>query len=106
VRFPLDWLLTHAGPAIKFRALTEVARLTPAEADKVASLPFTHRPALLLAMQQAPDGTWDGGMLAIPSSRAEHFEEWIIETFDDNDELLLLCHGGPGRQGQRRNSQW
>ena len=28
----------------------------------------------MLAMQQAPDGTWDGGMLTLPSSRAEHFE--------------------------------
>jgi hypothetical protein len=74
VRFPLDWLLAHAAPAIKYRALTEVARLTPAEAEKVSSLPFTHRPALALAVQQAPDGTWDGGMLTVPSSRAEHFE--------------------------------
>ena len=74
VKFPLDWLLAHAAPAIAYRALTEVARLTPAEADKVSALPFAHRPALMLAMQQAPDGTWDGGMLTIPSSRAEHFE--------------------------------
>ena len=74
VRFPLDWLLAHAAPAIQFRALTEVARLTPADAEKVSSLPFTHRPALTLALQQAPDGTWDGGMLSVPSSRAEQFE--------------------------------
>jgi hypothetical protein len=74
VRFPLDWLLAHASPAIKYRALTEVARLTPSETEKVGALPFMHRPALLLAMQQSPDGTWGGGMLTIPSSRAEHFE--------------------------------
>jgi hypothetical protein len=74
VRFPLDWLLAHAAPAIQYRALTEVARLTPAESEKVARLPFTHRPALTLAIQQAPDGTWSGGMLTVPSSRAENFE--------------------------------
>ncbi len=66
--------MANAGPALKYRALTEVARMTPADAEKVSSLPFTHKPALLLAVQQAPDGTWDGGMLTVPSSRAEHFE--------------------------------
>jgi hypothetical protein len=74
VRFPLDWLLAHAAPPIKYRALTEVARLTPAETEQVSALPFTHRPALLLATQQAPDGMWGGGMFGLPSSRAEHFE--------------------------------
>jgi hypothetical protein len=74
VQFPLDWLLTHASPPIKYRSLTEVARLTPEETEQVSALPFTHRPALLLAMQQAADGTWAGGMLGVPSSRAERFE--------------------------------
>ena len=54
--------------------MTEVARLSAEEAGKVSALPFTHRPALLLAVQQVPDGTWRGGMLSIPSARAEHFE--------------------------------
>jgi hypothetical protein len=66
--------MAHASPAIKYRALTEVARLTPAETELVSALPFTHPPALLLAMLQSYDGTWNGGMLAVPSSRAEHFE--------------------------------
>jgi hypothetical protein len=74
VQFPLDWLLTHASPPIKYRSLTEVARLTPEETEQVSALPFTHHPALLLAMQQAADGTWAGGMLGVPSSRADHFE--------------------------------
>ena len=54
--------------------MTEVARLSATDAEKVAALPLTHRPALLLAVQQHPDGTWGGGMLSIPSSRAEQFE--------------------------------
>ena len=58
--------MAHASPAIKYRALTEVVRLTPAESEKVSSLPFAHKPALMLALQQAPDGTWDGGMLTVP----------------------------------------
>lgn len=66
--------MAHASPAIKYRALTEVARMSPAEAEKVSSLPLSHKSALMLALQQAPDGTWDGGMLTVPSSRAEHFE--------------------------------
>lgn len=74
VQFPLDWLLRHAAAPIKYRALTEVARLSPTEMEQVAALPFTHQPALTLAVQQAVDGTWSGGMLALPSSRAERFE--------------------------------
>ncbi|MDB4916717.1 MAG: hypothetical protein JWM95_4361 [Gemmatimonadetes bacterium] len=54
--------------------MTEVARLTQSEAEKVGPLPFTHKPALLLAVQQAPDGTWGGGMLSIPPAASETFE--------------------------------
>ena len=74
VTFPLDWVLAHAAAPIQYRSLTEVARLTAEESQQVSALPFTHRPALLLAVQQSVDGTWSGGMLGIPSSRAEHFE--------------------------------
>jgi len=74
VRFPLDWLLAHAAAPIRFRALTEVARLSPTETAQVSNLPFTHAPALLLAVLQGADGTWDGGMLALPSARAQRFE--------------------------------
>ena len=74
VRFPLDWLLAHAGAPIRYRALTEVARLSPTETAQVSNLPFTHAPALLLAVQQGVDGTWEGGMLALPSPRAHRFE--------------------------------
>ena len=73
VRFPLDWLLRHASPPLRYRALTEVARLTPKETDQVASLPFTHRPALMLSLSQSPDGTWGGGILSLPAAGASHF---------------------------------
>ena len=74
VRFPLDWLLAHAAAPIRYRALTEVARLSPTETAQVSNLPFTHAPALLLAVLQGADGTWEGGMLALPSARAQRFE--------------------------------
>jgi hypothetical protein len=74
VSFPLEWLLANAAAPIQYRALTEVARLGPAEAALVSNLPFTHRPALLLAVQQGIDGTWEGGMLALPSPKAHRFE--------------------------------
>jgi len=54
--------------------MTEVARISAGDAEKVSALPFTHKPALLLAVQQAPDGTWGGGMLAIPSGKRGQFD--------------------------------
>nr|MBA3672375.1 hypothetical protein [Gemmatimonadaceae bacterium] len=74
VRFPLDWLLAHAAAPIRYRALTEVARLAPGDAEKISVLPFTHPDALMLSVQQSPDGTWAGGMLTIPSASAKRFE--------------------------------
>jgi hypothetical protein len=74
VSFPLNWILDKAAAPIQFRSLTEVARLSPSVTAQVSNLPFTYRPALLLAVQQGMDGTWEGGMLALPSSRAHRFE--------------------------------
>jgi hypothetical protein len=70
----VGWLMAHAAAPIRYRALTEVARLTADEATMVSNLPFTHPPALLLAVQQGVDGTWEGGMLALPSAKAHRFE--------------------------------
>ena len=91
VRFPLDWLLARAAAPIRYRALTEVARLSPVETAQVSNLPFTHAPALLLAVQQGVDGTWEGGMLALPSSRAQRFEG--IGTIPAVRRLLELGWG-------------
>jgi hypothetical protein len=73
VQFPLGWLLEHGSAPIQYRAVHDVARLKVSE-DKLSLLPFTHRPALALAMMQAADGTWNHSMLTTPSTRAEHFE--------------------------------
>jgi hypothetical protein len=66
--------MDHAAASIQFRALTEVAKVSPATHAQVASLPFTHRPALTLAVLQQPDGTWNHSMLTVPSARSEKFE--------------------------------
>jgi hypothetical protein len=74
IAFPLGWLLDHAAAPIKYRAITEVAKLATPISEQVAFLPFTHRPALTLALMQQPDGTWGNAMLTVPSQRSENFE--------------------------------
>ncbi len=74
MRFPLGWLLEHAAPAIQYRAVSDVARLEPAGGAGPTILPYTYRPAVLLALSQAGDGTWSHMMLTLPSARASRFE--------------------------------
>lgn len=74
VRFPLSWLLEHAAPPIKYRAVVDVARLPGVTGESLASLPLTYGPALTLAFQQGPEGTWNQAMLSLPAQRAERFE--------------------------------
>jgi hypothetical protein len=74
VSFPISWLLDHAAAPIKYRALVDVTKLTSPSSETLSVLPFTHRPALTLAVQQQLDGTWNHAMLSVPSARAEHFE--------------------------------
>ena len=74
VKFPLAWLLEHASTPIRYRALTEVAELELAQDARASALPYTYRPALLLAVSQAADGTWSHTMLTLPGPRATHFE--------------------------------
>src|SRR5688572_21899926 len=74
VRFPLSWLLEHAAAPIQYRAVSDVARLGEQVGGRLAALPYTYRPALLLALQQRVDGTWNQQMLGVPSGRSETFE--------------------------------
>lgn len=71
VRFPLSWLLSHAASPIQYRAIKDVAKLELGDAER---LPYAFKPALTLALTQAPDGCWNNSMLAVPSIRAENFE--------------------------------
>jgi hypothetical protein len=74
VEFNMTWLLDHASNAIRFRAITDVARLTGEIAREASVLAYAYPPALALAVAQSPDGIWNGSMLDVPSAKAEHFE--------------------------------
>jgi hypothetical protein len=69
--FPLSWLLEHASPPIKYRALTEVAK-SELSGD-LSWLPYSYRPAIKLAVLQQRDGTWNQSILALPSKSSADF---------------------------------
>jgi hypothetical protein len=71
VNFPLSWLLENASVPIQYRAITEVARGTLNEPQRLSILPYSYPPALRLALAQRPDGTWGGLMLSLPAARSE-----------------------------------
>jgi hypothetical protein len=75
VRFPLSWLLSHAGPAIQYRALTEVARLPGIATPRIAALPLAQLTALRLAISQRHDGTWGPSMLGVPQPATRSLTE-------------------------------
>jgi hypothetical protein len=75
VTFPAGWLLEHAAAPIRYRALVDVVRpgagVVPA---RYRVLPYSYRPALLLALGQSLDGTWGRSLLGVPSVRSAGFE--------------------------------
>ncbi|MDP9204037.1 MAG: hypothetical protein M3P12_01095 [Gemmatimonadota bacterium] len=71
--FPLSWLLEHASAPIKYRAMTEVARLSEPPARDIDWLPYSHRPALKLAVAQTRDGMWNHSVLSIPGRHSSDF---------------------------------
>jgi hypothetical protein len=74
VRFPLGWILQHASAPLQYRAITEIARIGEQAGPRVPSLAYGYKPALILALQQRIDGTWNQSMLALPAARSETFE--------------------------------
>ncbi len=74
LKFPLGWLLDHAAAPIKYRSLTEVARIPVAPGSPIQNLPYSFAPAMKLAVTQAADGIWNGSMLTVPSVRGDEFE--------------------------------
>lgn len=70
----MTWLLDHASNAIRFRAITDVGRVSGEIAREASVLAYAYPPALALALGQAGDGTWNGSMLDVPSAKADHFE--------------------------------
>lgn len=68
IRFPMRWLLEHAAPAVRYRALVEVARL--GSADEYERLAFSHPSALRCAITMSRDGTWNGRLFPLPGAAA------------------------------------
>ncbi len=72
--FPLDWFLEHASAPLKYRALTEIVQ--PADASGLPDtswLPYSHRPAIRLAVTQNRDGMWNQSVLALPARHGAEF---------------------------------
>ena len=67
-------MLDHAAAPLQYRAITEVARIGDRVGNRLLALPYTYRPAMMLALQQGIDGTWNRAMLTLPSNRSDAFE--------------------------------
>ena len=89
VAFPLSWLLEHAPAPIRFRALTEVARAAEDPDPAVAGLPYSHAPALFLAITQRVDGSWNDRMFGVPAEEGE----WPADVGTIPAVLRLLEYG-------------
>jgi hypothetical protein len=70
--FPVSWVVEHAAAPIKYRAMSDVARLSES-AREVDGLPYSHRPAIRLAATQNRDGTWNNSILSIPGKHSADF---------------------------------
>ncbi len=69
VEFPLRWVLDNSGASIQYRSYLEVAGLPAPPTPRFANLPYTHPPALALAVRQGADGLWGDTMLGLPTGR-------------------------------------
>jgi hypothetical protein len=69
----LSWLLEHASAPIRYRALTEVARIGDVAPRDLDWLAHSHRPAIRLAVTQGRDGMWNRSILSIPGKHAADF---------------------------------
>jgi hypothetical protein len=70
---PLHWLVEKAAGPIRYRALAELAKLSPLP-DRLSSLIYAFEPAVKLALTQRADGTWYNAMLATPAAKSADFE--------------------------------
>ena len=73
VAVPINWLVDQGSGPIRYRAFTELAKVSPVP-DRLLSLVYGHPPAITLAITQRAEGTWYNAMLAVPSPRAQGFE--------------------------------
>lgn len=66
--FPISWILKTGSAPISYRSLLEVARFTPANANRFAAVPYATAAGLQLLLMQEADGTWPGGLLSVPKT--------------------------------------
>ncbi|MGH7603242.1 MAG: hypothetical protein ACRENK_04500 [Gemmatimonadaceae bacterium] len=71
--FPLSWLLENAAAPIKYRSIADIARPSGAQSHDIDWLPYSHRPAIKLAIVQARDGMWNNSILSLPSKHSADF---------------------------------
>jgi len=69
VTIPATWLLRVGAPAVQGRVLRELAG-QPTAGDGWARVPYGSRAGWHLLGMQDRDGTWPGGMLAVPAGRS------------------------------------
>lgn len=67
VHVPVSWLLDRGSAPVQTRTLLDVVCVKGQAAADAAIIALAHPAALRLAVQQRPDGTWGGRMLAVPS---------------------------------------
>lgn len=67
MKVPLSWLLEHAAPPLKYRALTELVEVPERDPADFEAMHLSYPPALRLALGHAWDGTGPGGMLTVPA---------------------------------------
>ncbi len=66
VTVPISWLLVNGSPAVQLRAWRDVALQSP-PAGRWGLLPYASTAGWYLLGTQDHDGTWPGGMLAVPT---------------------------------------
>ena len=69
----MSWLMEYASAPIKYRALTEIAKTVEPPSADVDWLPYSHRPAIRLAVTQNRDGMWNQSVLSIPGKHSIDF---------------------------------
>ena len=69
----MSWLLEHASAPLKYRALMEIGRAGDISPQDIDWLPYSHRPAIRLAVTQTRDGMWNHSILSIPTRHGADF---------------------------------
>jgi hypothetical protein len=73
ISFPLSFLLEHGSAPLRYRAITEVGGVVGAASPDVDWLPYSHRPAIRLAVTQTRDGMWNHSILSVPGRHSSDF---------------------------------